>query len=172
MSPNWLLLVVYEDEAARERAVQFCNSLVDRFWKDLSFDISWCVSSELLDPAGTKKAGENANQAQFIIVATGASGSLSPHVNLWLEMALHDRGEREGALVGLTADISQSEEAMATQLYLRRLAHESGLDYLTGVPQGLPHEIPESIESYNLRAQQVTSVLATILHRSILPRVL
>ena len=38
---TWSVVVVYEDGAARERAVGFCDQLVSRFWGKCEFDLSW-----------------------------------------------------------------------------------------------------------------------------------
>jgi hypothetical protein len=43
------------------------------------------------------------------------------------------------------------------------------MDYLTQVPQDIPRCIPESIESYTERADQVTSLLDGILHQQAPP---
>jgi hypothetical protein len=44
------------------------------------------------------------------------------------------------------------------------------MDYLTEVPQEITQPIPNSLESFSERAQQVTSVLREILHKPTLPR--
>jgi hypothetical protein len=170
MNPKWSVLVLYEEVTARERALQFCDSLVQRFWLEFSFELSWCQWRGLEAPKETREAAIKTAEADLIIIAATHTGSLSPQLRDWLETALRERGEREGVLVGLSFTANDlGHKAAATQQYLRKLAHESGMDYLTAVPQSLPHRVPDSLESYNLRATQVTSVLDTILHQNCLP---
>src|SRR5215831_8412454 len=160
MSPKWSVFVLYEEATARDRSLRFCDTLVQRFWSEFSFEVSWCEWLELDVPKETKVAALKACEADLIIVATAPGGALSPRLRCWLEAVLRDRGDREGVLVGLpVAESGLSEVAAATQVYLRKLAHESGMDYLTAVPQSLALRVPDSLESYNLRASQVTSVL-------------
>jgi hypothetical protein len=89
----------------------------------------------------------------------------------WLEQALRDRGDREGILVGLPKpEEGLSVGAAATQVYLRKLAHAAGMDYLTAVPESLAAFVPDLSEASYQRATQVTSVLGTILSHSPPPR--
>ena len=75
------------------------------------------------------------------------------------------RGDREGALVGLTDSAAGAYGVNAQKfIYLRGVAHRGGMDYLTQVPQELSRGMSDSIESYTERAHQVTSVLDEILH--------
>jgi hypothetical protein len=165
MCPKCSVLVIFEDPSARDRAVQFCDALVQRFWPEFSFELGWCDWADLADPQQAKEADQKAGETELIIVATAPSGGLPSHVRQWLELALRGRADREGALVGLPIPES-SLEAATTQLYLRKLAHESGMDFLDAVPQSLHQLIPETLDSYNVRATQVTSVLDRILHQS------
>ena len=166
MSAKWSVLAVYQGGAARQCAVKFCDVLVQRFWPDTSFDLDWCRCEDLREADRAKEAATQAEDADIVVVAMAETGTLEPHVHGWLETALVRRGDREGILVGLAAtDAALTPEAAATQQYLRKLAHDSGLDYLTRVPQSLCQTVPETVEAWNLRASQMTSVLDTILHR-------
>jgi len=167
MNPKSSVLVLYENGTARDRAVQFCDSLVQRFWPTFGFDLSWCDWQRLQDPKQAKEFTQKAVETELLVVATGGQGKLPLHVRDWLELSLQDRGDREGVLVDLyVAEIGCNPEASATQLYLRKFAHLCGMDYLTAVPESLPHCFPESPESYTFRATQVTNVLAGILQQS------
>jgi len=53
--------------------------------------------------------------------------------------------------------------------WLRRVAHRDGMDYLTDVPPEITRPIPNSLESFSERAQQITSVLNEILRKPIHP---
>ena len=173
MNAKWSVLATYENPSARQLAMEFCDGLVQRFWPELSLELHWYDWSDLENPGKAKEAALKAIEAAIIILAKGSRGVLRPGVKRWIELALHGRRDREGVLVGLPAPESGiTTEAASTQVYLRKLAHQSGLDYLTEVPQGLPLRMAESPESYRTRATQVTSVLNTILHHTPRPRML
>jgi hypothetical protein len=170
MNPKCLLLVIFNGASARDEAVRYCDSLAGRFWPDFSFEVSWCDWADLSDPVRAKEADQKAEQAEFIVIASASSKDLPNEVKSWLELALHGRGDREGVLVGLpvAGNVPRAKDPL-TELYLRKLAHMSGMDYLNALPQSLTHLFPESFEPYNTRATQVTSVLDRILHQPTQP---
>jgi hypothetical protein len=169
MSAKWSVFALYDDAVARERAVQFCDSLVQRFWPEFSFVLAWCQWLDLDQPLKAREAQGKVIEANLIVVAIGEKNRLPSGVERWMELALVGRGEREGALVGLPIPTAgSSSDIFAAHVFLRKLAHESGMDYLTAVPQSL-QGVPESFEAYDLRATQVTEVLDTILHQSPVP---
>jgi len=169
MKAKWSVLVVYEDKDARQLAVQFCDSLVQRFWAEFGFELSWHDWRELEDAAMAEAAGKKACEADLLIVAPSGRNIMQRHVKDWLELTLKQRGDREGVLVGLPGVDETSAISAATQVYLRKLAHESGMDYLTAVPESLMANVPESADAYTQRATQVTSVLDSILRYSPAP---
>jgi hypothetical protein len=170
MSANWSVLNLYKNSAAQVQAMQFCDELVRRFWPEFSFDLAWFGWADLHHSAKSKEAEAKARSASLIVIAAGAKGGLPAWTRHWLELALADRGDLEGALVALPEpDSGTNEEAATAQVYLRKLAHQSGLDFLTAVPQSLRPRVPESLESYHVRATQMTSVLDTILRQSPTP---
>jgi hypothetical protein len=158
------VVVAYEDPAARERAVGFCDQLVGRFWTQVEFDVSWWSFASLEEAAGSRDAVQKAAQADFIILSAAPAGDFPAPVKAWIETSLGMRGEREGVLAGLTgtADGLHAEDG-PKHLYLRRAAHLAGMDYLTHVPSDMSRAIPDSLEAYTERADQVTSLLDSIL---------
>jgi hypothetical protein len=169
---TWSVVVAYEDPAARERAVGFCDQLVGRFWTQVELDISWWSFTSLEEATGAREAAQNAAHSELIIVSARPEGDLSAPVRAWIETVLGLRSEREGVLVGLTANgENPSVEEGPKHLYLRRAAHLAGMDYLTQVPSDMSRAIPDSLESYTERADQVTSLLDGILQQQAqLPR--
>ena len=169
MSSKWSIMAVYEGDEARDRAMRFCDCLVQKFWPEFSFELSWFDCADLEDQAAATDADRKAVEAQLIVLSTARPGKIPLHVRRWIEHAVHARSEREGFLVGLTEGAATAQ-ITATQLYLRRLAHGSGMDYLTAVPHSLPHGAnDDSVESYNLRATCVTNVLGAILDQAMFP---
>jgi hypothetical protein len=163
MSAKLAIVVVYEGAAARDPAMQFCDDLVKRFWPDCTFALSWFDWANLENSATAREAEQKAAEAQFVILAAGSSKMIPDYVQSWIERAMRRRGDREGVLVGLTG--GDTDGGGDTQLYLRKLAHRAGMDYLIRIPQSLPQSVPESVESCHRRATQVTSVLGAILSR-------
>lgn len=170
MKSKWSVLALYEDANGRQLAVEFCDGLVQRFWSEHGFEIGWCHWAQISEPVSLKESAEKARAADFIVVAPGQGGNIPALVKRWLELVLRNRGEREGVLVGLAGyEPEHSAAAAASQAYLRKLAHESSMDYLTTVPECLTCGVPESTDAFAQRATEVTSTLDGILSYSPLP---
>src|ERR1035437_10628073 len=97
----WSVVVVYEDAAARERAVTFCDQLVSRFWAKCEFDVSWWPFALLNQAPAHEEAAERAAQADLIVFSATPEGGFPLPVKAWVETGLSQRGESEGKLVGL-----------------------------------------------------------------------
>jgi hypothetical protein len=167
----WSVLVAYEDAAAREQAVNFCDQLVQRFWTRFEFDVSWWSFDMLQQETAATEAAERAAQADLIVFASTLPGDFPVPVLGWMENWLRRRGDREGILAGLIdpgADSSGREGRKHN--YLRRIAHRAAMDYLTQVPHSLWRAMPESLDSYSERAGRVSSVLDEILHHPAPPQ--
>jgi hypothetical protein len=159
MKTNRSIAVVYENALARQRAVEFCDDLIKRVWAQDIFDVGWWSFSELVETEAARKASETASEAEVVIFAVHSDGELAPEVTAWIEGWLHQRGDREGALVGLT---ESGAEKSPKHIYLRSVAHRGGMDYLTEMPCST-ESIPDSLEYCAERARQVTGVLEEIL---------
>jgi hypothetical protein len=153
------VLVLFENDAARNQAVKFCDELIHRFWSQHEIEVTWCSFGSLCDSSNAQQCSSKATHAEVVIVA--ASGQVPPDIQSWIDRWIELRGEREGALVNVCA--SGEEPASGTQLYLRHVAHRAGMDYLTQLPQTLSWCIPDSPDSYRQRAHETSSVLDEIL---------
>ena len=162
---DWSVAVVYEDSAARERAVDFCDQLVQRFWGRFEFEVNWWSFQALQEHGMALDAADKAARANLVVLSSLGPQDLPARVKTWIESWLSRRGDLEGILAGLIepADAVGSPEA-GKHLYLRQVAHRAGMDYLTQVPQDISRSIPDSPECYSLRAAQVSTVLDEILH--------
>jgi len=160
MKVNRSIAVVYENTLARQRAVEFCDDLIKRFWAQDTFDVGWWSFSELEETEASAKAAEMASEAEVVIFAVHADGELAPEVMAWIESWLQRRGDREGALVGLT---ECAAEKSLKHIFLRSVAHRGGMDYFTEMPCSRVESIPDSLEYCAERARQVTGVLEEIL---------
>jgi len=159
------ITVVYDNASAREMAIGFCDALVSRFWEQFEFAISWWSVQQLERCDSAMQAAKQAGRADIVVFAIGFAEKVPPSLAQWIELWLQERGEHEGALVSLPSARIPAELGTSTMcFYLRDLAHRAGMDYLTNIPEGLSHLIPESLESCAERAQKVTSLLNEILH--------
>ena len=167
----WSVVVVYEDAATRESGVTFCDQLVGRFWAKCEFEVSWWPFAVLDQAPTAKEAAERAAKADLIILSAIPDGDFPPHVKDWLETWLSWRGDREGMFVGLIAPSGESAGGEGQKhYYLRNAAHRGAMDYLTHIPQDISRPIPDSLDSYTKRADQVTSLLDDILHQQTPPQ--
>ena len=158
----WSVVVVYEDPAARERAVSFCDQLVGRFWARFEFEVSWWSFGLLEEVESAMEAAAKAGQADLIVFAAKAEGDFPLVVKEWIETWLSQRGDREGLLAGL---MEAGGREGPKHHCLRKVAHRAAMDYLTQVPHDISRAIPDSLDSYCSRADQVTSVLDDILRQ-------
>jgi hypothetical protein len=168
MKANWSVVIIYEDLPTREEAVKFSDGLVRRFWSEFEFDVGWWSMQDLEKSGGARAAAEKAAKADLLVFALKPEGELPDCFFGWVDRWIDKRGEREGALAGLL-DPASNPNGIATQkyLYLRTLAHRSGMDYLMQLPENMVRTIPDSIDSYAQRASTKTSVLDDILNRPI-----
>ena len=90
----WSVLVIYEDVASREQAVDFCDQLVKRFWTRFEFDVSWW-SFDLLqqEPVATETAAKAA-RADLVVVSSTLPGDLPASIKNWIESWLDRRGDQ------------------------------------------------------------------------------
>ena len=157
------VIVIYDDGPARQRAVEFCGRMVERFWAEYEFDVHWCSFSELSKTSPAEEAIVKAAAAAVIIFATSGRGEIPRRVRTWIDKWLPKRADREGLLVDLRESGQEGQVCDATCTYLRAVAHQGCMDYLTDLPHTILRSLPDSLESVSARACQVTSVLDGIL---------
>lgn len=116
------------------------------------------------------EAAEKAAQADLLLFSAPPEGHFPAHVKEWVETWLIRRGDREGLLAGLLepTENSRSQEGQK-HTFLRNAAHRGAMDYLTRVPEDVSRSIPDSLDSYTERADQVTSLLDEILRQQPTP---
>jgi hypothetical protein len=162
----WSVVVVYEDTAAREQAVDFCDQLVKRFWASFEFEVSWWSFGLLQKEPVATEAAEKAARADLVVLSTLRQEDFPAWVKGWIESWLNRRGDREGILAGLIAPGTAGGEWEAPpHHYLRQVARRGAMDYLTQIPQDIARSSLESPDSYAQRAAHVSSVLDEILHQ-------
>jgi len=162
----WSVVAVYEDAAARERAVGFCDQLISQFWTQIEFDVSWWSFAALNEVNSANEAVAKAARADLVVFASTSEGDFPRLVKAWTKTWLTQRGDREGMLVGLLEPVAgASIQEGQKHHYLREAAHQGAMDYLTQVPQDISLSIPDSLDSFTQRANEVTSLLDDILRQ-------
>jgi hypothetical protein len=170
MKSSCSVVILFEDAQTREKAVQFCDELVERFWARCEFRMTWLSFSALADPNAARDARAKARGADVIVVATRPEGPVPGVVRDWVERCLVNRTDREGTLAGLIdSGAILTGWTAEKHAWLRSVAHRAGMDYLTEVPQEITRSIPNSLEAFSERAFQVTSLLDEILHKPLHP---
>jgi len=168
---TWLVVILYDDPATRQRAMEVCDHLAKRFWSEVDLKFHWWRTDFLEDAGMAATAAENSCNADFVLVSLLPETEMPPLIRRWFEGWVTGREGREGALIDLTASADAgSLAAHRNRLYLRELAHRAGMDYLAHVPAEYNRTLPDSFESASLRATQITTVLDGILQHSPPPR--
>lgn len=159
MKSKYVVLTLFENEAARKAAEEFCKELAARHWQQYDLELTFVELNELSRPASKRKASALVSSADMAIFAI-SDRPLSQQQHAWAESALARRGDKEGFLVML-GDCRFGRN----ELLLRNLAHHAGMDFITEVPPSLAASLPESPEPYTDRAHEVSDLLADILRR-------
>lgn len=162
------VLVIYEDETTQSAAVAFCDDLVSRFWTRCDISVEWCSFSALTDARSGRAALHKAAEADLIVFAAQPDDPLPAHIDLWLTSWVTQRGQRDGAVIGLLDPSSGNEPRANRYTLLRSIAHKAGMDYLTQAPQQFGGVLG-CVEECSRRAQARTDVLEGILKRPHLP---
>ncbi len=159
------VVVVYESTGIREHAVRFCEKIGHEPAAGPLIETDWWSFKFLNHPASANDAALKAASADVVVFAMDAQGDLPEEIKLWIERWLGQRGEREGALVGLLAREDVHHEMVPfREIYLRNIAHRAGMDYLSHAAPTVKRAIPDSLDSFSRRAGAMTSVLDDILH--------
>ena len=166
MKMTWSMVVIHEDDETRKEAMKFCDKLVERFWSEHEFDLAWASFAEVIQETTATELAARTAQADIVLLATRPNSDLPTGIEIWMENWAAQRGDREGLMVTLNEPNPITGRKLPEKfVFLRNLAHHAGMDYLTRMPEEITRSIPDSLDSFSARAQQVTNVLDEILHR-------
>ena len=159
-------VVLYEDLATRDRAMEICDRLVHKFWADVEFEFSWWRFDFLHDSALAGDAVRLAARSELILLAAHAGRELPPQVKSWIESWLPIREPGFGVLVAMIGTEADRLRGLSPiHVYLREAAQQANMDYLPQVIDAPLGKFDASIETISKRAEKVTSLLDNILHR-------
>jgi hypothetical protein len=146
-------LIAYEDAATRQRAMQVCERLVQKFWKDMEFDFSWWRFDFLRDAEFARQAGRRATRSDLILFSAHARRELPSVVEKWIETWLPGRGDLDGVLVAMIGTAEDELKGLSPiQVYLREVAQRGNMDYLSQSVGAPVNELKTSIETITKRA--------------------
>jgi hypothetical protein len=159
-------VVLYEDHATRDRAMEICDRLVRKFWADVEFDFNWWRFDFLNDSALANDAVRLAARSELILLAAHAGRELPAPVKSWIESWLPIREPGFGVLVAMIGtEADQLKGLSPIHVYLREAAQQANMDYLPQVIDAQLGKFEASFETISKRAEKVTSLLDNILHR-------
>lgn len=158
---------MYENPSVREHAAQFCDLLSEQ---SARLEVTWWSFALLENAIGARDAAQRAAAAELVVFAFTAGGDLPAEVKRWVENWLGRRSEHEGAIIGLAErETGPGDIASPKEIYLRHVAHRAGMDYLAHATATASRALPDSLDSFNARAVQMTAVLDQILRTRSVP---
>jgi hypothetical protein len=127
------IVVLYDDDATRTRALAACDYLVGQFWESVELNFHWWRTDFLSDPAMAEMAAGDSVAADFLIVCSGTEQRLAPALEQWFEIWLERRINRLGALLDLgTIRGAQNIPSLpGREQFLRDVCRRGNFDYLT-----------------------------------------
>jgi hypothetical protein len=158
------VVIVYDDAAMRARAMAACDCLIQQCWAEVEFDFQWWRTDFLADPQMAEVAAEQAANADFVIVGCDPHTEFSPALRQWFETWAARRGGRDGALLNLTSEWASTAAGWRNEQFLRQIARQAFLDYLTPA-EPFEGELPASFEEAERRANRHSSILDDILNQ-------
>jgi hypothetical protein len=128
------IVVLYDCDATRARALTACDFLVNQFWQDVELEFHWWRTDFLRDETLATVASANAVASDFLIVCLESHREISPALESWFENWVTERHDREGALVDLTSPLGSREKLTLIQTFLKEVSQHGNFDYLTAIP--------------------------------------
>ena len=163
-------LIAYEDSVTRDRAMRMCDRLVEKFWKDFEFDISWWRFDFLRDAELAQAAASTAARSDLVLISAHGGRELPAAVSHWIETWVARRGPRSGILAAMIGTGEDPFKGLTPiHVFLREAAQRANMDYLPQSMDAPLNKLDGSIETITTRAEKVTSLLDNILHRPTLP---
>jgi hypothetical protein len=127
-------LVLYEDAAAHDLAMEVCGGVMARFEAELEFAFSFWKIKDLDDPASAHWAAEAVARADIILFSLPAH-DLTSETSQWLDVCAQARTKAEGALALIVTEASNANLAVGALLSrLQSAAHRLRMDFLPLLP--------------------------------------
>ena len=128
------IVVLYDGDATRTRALKACDYLVSQFWQDVELEFHWWRTDFLRDETLATAAATNGLVADFLIVSLNPGREITDALESWFETWVTKRGAREGALVNLPPAVKSRSELTQIETFLRDISRRGNFDYMTAIP--------------------------------------
>jgi hypothetical protein len=159
------VVIAYEDHATHDRARALCDRLLNRFWGDVEFDLSWWNFDYIHEANLLQAAIEAAVKAQFVLISAHASPQLPAAVHNWIAQWTTARQQAAGAAGTLVALIGMEHERGTTPItvYLRQAARQAQMDFLPRLRVGATPKAEAPKSASHLRNNRVSIALNRML---------
>lgn len=128
------IVILYDDDATRTRALDACDFLVNQFWQEVELEFHWWRTDFLSDATLGTVASKNAVAADFLLVCLDLHQGITPTLEAWFESWLVYRSGCEGALMDLTSTRKPNDDSRQTETFLREVSKRGCFEYLTAIP--------------------------------------
>jgi hypothetical protein len=129
------VVVLYEDDVTRARALAAGDYLVRQFWEEVELKFHWWRTDFLQDACLAEMAAHDAIESDLLIVCFQDPVEISPQLEAWYERWIDRRKNRPGALVDLCPKLVTGDQRDRRQDILREIARRGMFDYLVAVPE-------------------------------------
>ena len=139
-------VVLAEDSAAHESAMEVCGGVLANFDAELAFAFSFWNFKDLGDPASAHWAAEAVARADILLFSL-QSADLTPETLNWLESCIQQRTRTEGALALMVAGSPGANLALEALLYrMQYMANRLRMDFLPLIPLPMGASIETSTD--------------------------
>jgi hypothetical protein len=137
------IVVLYDGDASRTRAMSACDFLVGQFWEHVELNFHWWRTDFLRDPTLARVAAADAIGTDFLIISSDQRDTPSPLLEQWFESWLAQRPQQhqhQGALVDLTTSPGGQVYGFAEtrEQFFREVCRRGNFDYLTTLAEAGP----------------------------------
>lgn len=138
------IVVLCEDAAARERAVEVFNRISNFIDDDLTFAINCWNFQDLMEDESARCVSVAAAAADIIMFST-RNTDLPMAVGEWLDGFSLRQDKSEGALAFLVVDPGNPSAAVGNMIaQLAQAAHRLGMDFIPLVPVAIEEQVQET----------------------------
>ncbi|MCI0352199.1 MAG: hypothetical protein L0Z53_22495, partial [Acidobacteriales bacterium] len=130
--PSITVLVVYEDDASRERAMRAEAQLAQNLSSSVNVRFSWWKLKLFFHPRIMQLATEALRKADIVLFAISVGGELPLVARAWIEAELGNRDCHQcGLLALLETGAGGLPRPSPAELFLSDVARNAGLDFLS-----------------------------------------
>lgn len=145
------IVVLYDNNTHRARALAACDSLMRQLWQEVELKFHWWRTDFLLDSQLAQLAADDAAAADILIVCTEQTPASMPVLESWLEQWLDRRGETSGALINLLPTSAVSGPPQSQETLLEEICRRGNFDYLTTINENPLRHSSEKTSSARAR---------------------